>query len=108
MLVVGIGFLKRKNWARVIVIAIAALGILFYAAILVLLFTSLYEITNVLGGEPAAVEIQRLLNLIQVFGAMLTVFLLGFHIFIIKTLCSLKIKEEFLKMNELLLGKSWE
>jgi len=106
MLVVGIGLLKRKNWARVTVTVIAALGILFYAAILVLLFTSLSEITNVFGGEPAAVEIQRLLSLIQVFGAMVTVFLLGFHIFIIITLCSLKIKEEFLQMNESFWGKS--
>lgn len=108
MLVVGIGLLKRKNWARIITIVMVALGILFYAAILVLLFTLFSEMINVLGGEAGAGEIQKLLNFIQVFGTVLTGFFLVFHIFIIKKLCSAKIKEEFLKINELILSKSWE
>ena len=108
MLTVGIGLLKRKNWARIVTIIMVAWGVLFYIAILVLLFTLFSEMTNVVGGEPAAAEIQKLLSFIQVFGAILAVSFLGFNILIIKKLCSLKIKEEFLKTNELLLRKSWE
>jgi len=89
-------------------IIIIALGILFYIAVLVLLFTLFSEMAKVLGGEPAASEIQKLLNFTQIFGAVLTVSLLGYHIFIIKELCSLRIKGEFLKTKGLILGKSWE
>ena len=107
MLVVGIGLLKRKNWARIITIIMIALGIFSNIAVLVLLFTLFSEMTNLSGGEAIAVEIQKLIRFIQVFGAILVVACLALHIFIINKLCSLKIKEEFLKTKELVMGKSW-
>jgi hypothetical protein len=104
MLTVGIGLLKRKNWARVITITTTALGVMFNIAFLVILFTLFPEMTNMSGGEPIAVEIQKLLNFIQNSGAVLAIILLVFQFFIIKKLSSPKVKEEFQETNDLILG----
>jgi|GEM_PF-4247339 len=93
LLFVGISLLKRKNWARIVTIIMITLGILLNIAFLVVLFTLLPEMINVSRGEPIA-EI-RVINFMQVFFAILAVAFLALQIFVIKNLCSQKIRKEF-------------
>ncbi|MDR2861984.1 MAG: hypothetical protein LBV07_05495 [Syntrophobacterales bacterium] len=108
MLIIGIGLLKRKNWARIIIIIAAVLGILFDILALVILFTLFPEMTNMSGGEAIAGEIQKLLNFIQAVGTAVVIIFLAIHVFIIKKLCSSMVREEFQQMSEFRRRKSWE
>ena len=99
MLVASIGLLRRMNWARLIFIALLALGIAWNLGGLILQQVMMSSMTRTMGQVPPdfATEFETMRHVTLVFGAVMALgisFLFGW---IIKRLTSAGIRAEFLR-----------
>ena len=95
-LVSAVGLLKRRNWARIVFIALMALGIGYqvFGVVWVISFVS-WDLPGMAGGLPAA---ERLM--VRLITAFTTVMALGIALlfaWIIKKLVSPEIRGEFIR-----------
>lgn len=88
MLVSSVGLLKRKNWARVSVVALLALWVLWNIATLVMIYLFGMQDGQLAAGQPHSV-------FIQLFMLVFLVAVSALLIWIIRKLVSPTIVEEF-------------
>ena len=94
-LVASIGLLKRKNWARLIIVGLLILGIVSNLAGIVLQFMALPSMRTEFSAIPDAPDMSIFLIAITVFGALIAIAFSVLFGWIAKRLLSPSIAGEF-------------
>lgn len=94
MLTTSIAFLKRKNWARLVVVGSMIFGVFIQLVGLIMqfVFTSSLEATP---GEEGFEDFNRMVSMMVWASVAISVVITGIHIWIITKLLSKKIVSEF-------------
>lgn len=94
MLTTSVAFLKRKNWARLVVVSCMILGVVmqFGGLILQFIFTSDMK---AMPGEEGFEDFDRMVSMMIWVSVVISVVITGMHIWIITKLLSKKIVSEF-------------
>ncbi len=94
-LVSAVGLLKRKEWARKVFVVLMGLGIVWSLASLVMQFTVLSPMQAVPPGQALPPEFLKAMRFAQVASAVLVVGMSVLLAFIIRKLCSERVRREF-------------
>jgi hypothetical protein len=96
----AIGLLKRKNWARLIFIAILALGIVWNLGSLAIMFLTISSMPPVPDRAPPDFrdEFETMWKVMMAFSVVIALSFAGLFGWIIKRLVSVETKREFLAL----------
>ena len=95
-LISAIALLKRKNWARIVFIVLMSFGIAWNVFGLVLQFTMFSSSNEFTGGQAPPPEFQNMMQFMKIASIIMVVAISALFGFVIKKLCSKKIKTEFI------------
>ncbi len=93
-LVAAIGLLKRKNWARLLFIALMVLGIAWNLGGLVLHFTMFNQLPHMAQGDMPH-DMGRMMGAMKIFTSLVALAFAGLFAWIIRKLTSAPIRAEF-------------
>ena len=91
----AIALLKRKNWARIIFIALMSVGIIWNVIGLIIQFTFYSSMPEFTGGHAPPPEFQNMMQIMKVASVIMVLAISTLFGFVIKKLCSKSILKEF-------------
>ena len=94
-LISAIALLKRKNWARIVFIALMSLGIAWNVFGTVIQFTIFNSMPEFTGSEAPPAEFENMMQIIKISSVIMVIAISSLFGFIIKKLCSKRIRSEF-------------
>lgn len=93
----SIALLKRKNWARIVIVILLSIGILWNIIGVVLQFIVYKGFSDIFGSQAPVSEFQTMMIIIQIFMFFFAIALSLIFGFIVKKMCSKQVKTEFVR-----------